>query len=186
MKGAPGNRRDKARSTKASRRAAEKLRSGRLETMAAKGSALFGRSKASPCRTAMDGNRARKALANCASTSIAVIRAGEKPRASKASVTTPVPGPSSRTGPSPDGSASAAMARARIAPEGAMAPTLAGLAANRPRKRKRSRSDAGITPSRRWSRIPSPCPGSLRNAGAWRVRWPSRIRAAIPSATCSV
>ena len=66
-----------------------------------------------------------------------------KPRAISACVTTPVPGPSSRTGPSRDGSASAAMARASLALDGATAPIWVGFAAageeNAPDRRAGSR-----------------------------------------------
>src|SRR5258705_9111488 len=57
------------------------------------------------------------------------------PRASRASVKVPVPGPSSRTGPS-DGSTPLVMRSASAGPEGAMAPTIIGLDASARKKSK--------------------------------------------------
>src|SRR5579871_281354 len=57
------------------------------------------------------------------------------PRSTKASVTAPVPGPSSSTAPARWGSISAAMARARYLLEGAIAPTASGRA-SAPRKNR--------------------------------------------------
>src|SRR4051794_39557618 len=61
--------------------------------------------------------------------SISVRSRSLTPRASKASVKTPVPGPSSRTGPQA-GVISLVIRLARSAPDGAIAPTLKGLWAN--------------------------------------------------------
>ena len=70
---------------------------------------------------------------------VAIItsRSGTTPIATMAWVMTPVPGPSSRTGPCRTGSICAAMARASAGLEGAMAPTLRGRA-SAPRKNRNS------------------------------------------------
>ena len=52
-----------------------------------------------------------------------------------AAVTTPVPGPSSRIGPSAFAGICAAMARDSPGPDGATAPVVTGFAIRRPRKR---------------------------------------------------
>src|SRR5258708_7166693 len=71
------------------------------------------------------------------------MRVAAMPRAIKAAVTTPVPGPSSRIGPLRSGSICSAMARANSGLDGAMAPTLRGRA-NSPR-RNRNCSSKGVT-----------------------------------------
>jgi hypothetical protein len=69
--------------------------------------------------------------------SISVRSLSLTPRDSSASVKTPVPGPSSRTGPEA-GVISLVIRLARLAPEGAIAPTLRGLNARERKNNKTS------------------------------------------------
>jgi hypothetical protein len=90
--------------------------------------------KASPSITLTPGQRSRTRSTKSGSNSTAAMRSAATPRRISASVTTPVPGPSSSTGPSRAGSTWAAMARASAGLDGVMAPTPFGLAISPRRK----------------------------------------------------
>jgi hypothetical protein len=120
------------------------VNSGKPDTIAPPGSgktSFNNRDKlyASPCTMVAVGYRPRNRRQKSSSNSTKTRRPASTPRATRASVTGPVPGPSSMIGPLIRGSTTRAMACARTLPDGSTAPIGPGFSSQVRKNRTRSK-----------------------------------------------